>query len=157
MFYHGYLLRLTSRPQISNVRNTSCVLPQFWNEDGTIATVTSNGCLESDFDQYGDLEAFGVFPDWERQLSKFAGVQDRVREWKPGMVEKLTSFSCMVIEALDIDAIRIDKSLQVTLDALANWSNGTRMCAKAVGKNNFYIAGGYLQNFLRALCADGFL
>ncbi|KAJ3818641.1 glycoside hydrolase family 13 and glycosyltransferase family 5 protein [Lentinula raphanica] len=132
--------------EISNTRNTSCVLPQFWNDDGTLlANVSSQaplpGCLESDFDQYGSIEAFGVFPDWQRQLSKFAGVQDRLREWKPGMIDKLTKFSCMVIQALDIDAIRVDKSLQVTVDALAEWSKGTRECAKGVGKGNFYVAG----------------
>ncbi|KAE9411209.1 modular protein with glycoside hydrolase family 13 and glycosyltransferase family 5 domains [Gymnopus androsaceus JB14] len=127
--------------QISNVRNTSCVLPQFWNEDGTIVNVTSNGCLESDYDQYGDVEAFGVFPDWERQLSKFASVQDRLREWNPSVMARLTTFSCMVITALDIDALRIDKSLQVTLNALAEWSNVTRECARKLGKDNFYIAG----------------
>ncbi|KAF8825486.1 hypothetical protein HHX47_DHR6000210 [Lentinula edodes] len=128
--------------QISNDRNTSCVLPQFWNDDGTlIVNITSNGCLESDFDHYGSIEAFGVFPDWQRQLSKFAGVQDRLREWKPGMIDKLKMFSCMVIQALDIDAIRVDKSLQVTLEALAEWSNATRECAIGVGKENFYIAG----------------
>ncbi|KAJ3781651.1 glycoside hydrolase family 13 and glycosyltransferase family 5 protein [Lentinula aff. detonsa] len=130
--------------QIINTRNTSCLLPQFWNDDGTLLTNLSSstpGCLESDFDQYGSIEAFGVFPDWQRQLSKFAGVQDRLREWKPGMVDRLMRFSCMVIEALDIDAIRVDKALQVTVDALAGWSRGTRGCAEGVGKGNFYIAG----------------
>lgn len=58
------------------------------------------------------------------------------------MIDKLKMFSCMVIQALDIDAIRVDKSLQVTLEALAEWSNATRECAIGVGKQNFYIAGG---------------
>lgn len=31
--------------------------------------------------QYGDTEAFGNFADWQRELSKFASVQDRLREW----------------------------------------------------------------------------
>jgi len=109
--------------------------------------VTSNGCLESDYDQYGDVEAFGVFPDWERQLSKFASVQDRLREWNPSVMARLTTFSCMVITALDIDALRIDKSLQVTLNALAEWSNVTRECARKLGKENFYIAGECLSRF----------
>lgn len=56
-------------------------------------------------------------------------------------MERLTTFSCMVITALDIDAMRLDKSLQVTLDALSIWSNGTRECAVGLGKENFYIAG----------------
>ena len=111
-------------------------------EDGTIYnTGYTSGCKASDFDQYGDMEAFGVHPDWQRQLSKFASVQDRLREWKPEVLAKLTTFSCMVITALDIDAIRIDKSTQVTVDALASWASSTRACASALGKKNFYITG----------------
>lgn len=97
--------------------------------------------MESDFDQYGDMEAFGVHPDWQRQLSKFASVQDRLREWRPEVMSKLTTFSCMVIQALDIDAIRIDKATQVTVDALATWASTTRQCAYDLGKTNFYIPG----------------
>ena len=97
--------------------------------------------MESDFDQYGDMEAFGVHPDWERQLAKFASVQYRLREWKPEVMAKLQVFACMAIEALDLDAIRVDKSTQVTVDALASWASSTRSCASAVGKKNFYISG----------------
>jgi alpha-1,3-glucan synthase len=35
------------------------------NESQTAGLV---GCYDSDFDQYGDIEAFGVWPDWKRQL-----------------------------------------------------------------------------------------
>ena len=97
--------------------------------------------MESDFDQYGDMEAFGVHPDWQRQLSKFASVQDRLREWRPSVMAKLKNFACMVITALDIDAIRIDKSTQVTVDALSEWTSSARACASALGKNNFFISG----------------
>jgi alpha-1,3-glucan synthase len=103
--------------------------------------VQTNGCLESDFDQYGDMEAFGVHPDWQRQLAKFASVQDRLREWKPSVMQKLTNFACMVIEALDLDAIRLDKSTQVTVDGLSNWTSAARDCATKVGKHNFLITG----------------
>ncbi|KIK57781.1 glycosyltransferase family 5 protein [Collybiopsis luxurians FD-317 M1] len=127
--------------QISNVRNDSCQTPNFWLDDATTVTVDTNGCLDSDFDQYGDMEAFGVHPDWQRQLSKFASVQDRLREWKPSVMDKLTHFSCLAITALDIDAIRIDKATQVTVDALATWASSTRACAKNLGKNNFFIPG----------------
>lgn len=113
----------------------------FWLDDGTIVTVETNGCLESDFDQYGDMEAFGVHPDWQRQLSKFASVQDRLREWKPSVMDKLTTFSCLAITALDIDAIRVDKATQVTVDALSVWASSTRECANKLGKTNFYIPG----------------
>jgi alpha-1,3-glucan synthase len=50
-------------------------------------------------------------------------------------------FSCMVIHVLDIDAIRIDKATQMTLDALADWTTATHACAKAVGKNDVFIPG----------------
>ncbi|KIY43381.1 glycoside hydrolase family 13 and glycosyltransferase family 5 protein [Fistulina hepatica ATCC 64428] len=126
---------------IHDDRNMSCKLPTMWEDDGTVVTVETNGCKASDFDQYGDMEAFGVHPDWERQLSKFAGVQDRLREWKPSVMAKLKVFSCMVIKALDIDAIRIDKATQVTVDALAEWASSTRACASALGKTNFFIPG----------------
>ncbi|KDQ60792.1 glycosyltransferase family 5 protein [Jaapia argillacea MUCL 33604] len=126
---------------IDNTRNTSCQLPTFWQDDGTVIGVSANGCLESEFDQYGDMEAFGVHPDWQRQLSKFASVQDRLREWKPEVMAKLQTFSCMTIKALDIDAIRVDKSTQLTVDALAAWASSTRACAAALGKKNFYITG----------------
>ncbi|KAJ7172450.1 modular protein with glycoside hydrolase family 13 and glycosyltransferase family 5 domains [Mycena filopes] len=124
-----------------NERNTSCVMPDFWNDDGTRVVLDTNGCLESDFDHYGDMEAFGVHPDWQRQLAKFASVQDRLREWKPSVLAKLKVFSCMTITALDIDAIRIDKATQVTVDALADWASSTRACAAALGKTNFFIPG----------------
>lgn len=76
-----------------------------------------------------------------RQLSKFASVQDRLREWNPDVMRKIQTYSCLAIEALDIDAIRVDKSTQVTVDALANWATNTRACAVAVGKKNFFITG----------------
>lgn len=97
--------------------------------------------MNSDFDQYGDMEAFGVHPDWQRQLSKFASVQDRLREWTPHVMDKLKTFSCMAITALDIDAIRIDKATQVTVDALAEWASSARQCAFNLGKKNFFIPG----------------
>ncbi len=135
------LLSFNSRSQIGNERNTSCELPKFWQDDGTVVKVQTDGCMKSEFDQYGDMEAFGVHPDWERQLSKFASVQDRLREWNPDVMKKIQKFSCMAIKALDIDAIRIDKATQVTVDALASWASNTRACAAQVGKNNFFIPG----------------
>ncbi|KIJ68914.1 glycosyltransferase family 5 protein [Hydnomerulius pinastri MD-312] len=126
---------------VINQQNSSCQLPVFWQDDGTMQSVQSNGCYESDFDQYGDMEAFGVHPDWQRQLSKFASVQDRLREWKPSVMSKLQVFSCMAITALDIDAIRVDKSTQVTVDGMTAWATGTRACASNLGKKNFYITG----------------
>ncbi|KAE9401652.1 hypothetical protein BT96DRAFT_775569, partial [Gymnopus androsaceus JB14] len=50
-------------------------------------------------------------------------------------------FSFMVITALDIDTLHIDKSLQVTLNALDESSSVTRECARKLGKENFYIVG----------------
>jgi alpha-1,3-glucan synthase len=59
---------------ISNHYNKSCNYPRFWNETGYRIdkryTDQMVGCYDSDFDQYGDTEAFGVHPDFQRQLSK---------------------------------------------------------------------------------------
>ncbi|TDZ61500.1 Cell wall alpha-1,3-glucan synthase mok13 [Colletotrichum trifolii] len=128
---------------IGNEYNQSCEYPTFWFEDGTIVDVSDKlkGCYNSDFDQFGDIEAFGVFPDWQRQLAKFASVQDRLREWIPSVRERLQLYSCMTIQMLDIDGYRIDKAVQVTVDAQAEWSTAMRTCAKAVGKENFMVVG----------------
>lgn len=101
----------------------------------------SDGCMASDFDQFGDMEAFGVHPDWQRQLTKFASVQDRLREWRPDVMARIQVFACLAIKALDIDAIRVDKATQVTLDAIASWSASTRACAAKYNKPNFFISG----------------
>lgn len=87
------------------------------------------------------MEAFGVFPDWKRQLAKFASVQDRLREWRPENGERIKKFACLTIQALDIDGIRIDKSTQVTVDYMSEWAAATRQCATQYGKNNFFIPG----------------
>lgn len=42
---------------------------------------------------------------------------------------------------LDIDGFRIDKSTQATVDALANFTESLRECARNNGKENFFIAG----------------
>ncbi|KAI0035090.1 glycoside hydrolase family 13 and glycosyltransferase family 5 protein [Vararia minispora EC-137] len=126
---------------INNTWNASCQMPVFWDDNGQQISLQANGCYESDFDQYGDTEAFGVHPNYQRQLSKFASVQDRLREWNPSVMAKLQVFACMTITAFDIDAIRIDKSIQVTVDALASWATATRKCATNLGKKNFMITG----------------
>lgn len=91
--------------------------------------------------QYGEIAAFGNYPEWQRQISKFAFVQDRLREWRTDVRQKLERFSCITIAMLDIDGYRIDKALQVTVDAQGEWSDAMRKCAREHGKNNFYIPG----------------
>ncbi|PCH38049.1 glycosyltransferase family 5 protein [Wolfiporia cocos MD-104 SS10] len=126
----------------NNTYNSSCQMPVFWGDPGTIVDIGWNGgCYASEFDQYGDMEAFGVHPDWQRQLSKFASVQDRLREWRPDVMAKLTTFGCMAITALDFDAIRIDKSTQMTVSGLVSWTEAVRECAVDLGKKNFLIVG----------------
>ncbi|TKA69838.1 hypothetical protein B0A49_07425 [Cryomyces minteri] len=131
-----------------NTYSTTCEYPRFWNESGYPVTKEwdanfsrLNGCYDSEFDQYGDTEAFGVFPDWQRQLSKFASVQDRLREWKPSVREKLQRHSCIAIAMLDIDGYRFDKATQVTVDAQADFAESIRQCARDLGKENFLMAG----------------
>lgn len=99
------------------------------------------GCRNSDFDQYGDVASFGLYPEWQKQLSKFGFVQDRLREWRPSVLDKIKLFSCITIKMLDIDGFRIDKALTITSDAQADWSDYIRQCAKGVGKSNFFIPG----------------
>ncbi|KAK3376860.1 alpha-1,3-glucan synthase [Lasiosphaeria ovina] len=125
--------------------NETCKFPRFWNETGypidQIYVDQFKGCYDSDFDQFGDTEAFGVFPDYRRQITKFASVQDRLREWLPSVQQKLINFSCMTIRMLDIDGFRYDKAIQVTADASAEFSSALRQCARAVGKTNFFMPG----------------
>ncbi|KAG8751386.1 Cell wall alpha-1,3-glucan synthase ags1, partial [Ceratobasidium sp. 423] len=128
--------------KISNEYNSICKLPAMWNNAGEMVAVDKTDCYASEFDQYGDMEAFGVHPDWNHQLSKFVSVQDRLREWNADVRAKIQVFSCLTIKALGIDAIRIDKATQVTVNALADWSAHTRQCAKDIGKCNFFIVGG---------------
>ncbi|KAL3424555.1 alpha-1,3-glucan synthase [Phlyctema vagabunda] len=132
----------------SNNYKEQCDYPRFWNESGlpVIPEVDDEignlvGCYDSEFDQYGDTEAFGVFPDWQRQLSKFASVQDRLREWVPSVREKIQQFSCITISMLDIDGFRFDKALQVTVDAQAEFADFIRQCAAKYDKDNFFMPG----------------
>ncbi|KAI9612902.1 hypothetical protein KEM48_003978 [Puccinia striiformis f. sp. tritici PST-130] len=127
----------------TNTRST-CHLPNFYDNDGSqITTVDSklDGCYAGDFDQFGDIEAFGVHADWKRQLSKFASVQDRLREWDDGVAAKLEHLACMTIRALDVDSMRIDKATQQTVDFVGKWGGAVKTCATSVGKNNFFIPG----------------
>lgn len=91
--------------------------------------------------QYGDVNSFGEYPEYQKQLSKFGYVQDRLREWRPSVLDRIKLFSCITINMLDIDGFRIDKGLTITPDAQAEWSAYIRDCAAAVGKKNFFIPG----------------
>ena len=56
-------------------------------------------------------------------------------------MDKLIEFSCIAIKALNFDAIRVEKSTQVSVDGMAIWPAGVRKCAAELGKNNFFING----------------
>ncbi|KAJ6113439.1 hypothetical protein N7523_006756 [Penicillium sp. IBT 18751x] len=128
-----------------NTWNDTCNYPKFWYEDGypltTMGVQDLKGCYDSDFDQYGELEAFGNFPDWQRQLTKFASVQDRLREWHKPVRDVITRHSCFQIASLDIDGFRFDKAVQATLEPLSEMMAVYRECAKKLGKNNFFLPG----------------
>lgn len=128
-----------------NDQREECAYPRSWTDAGEMygRNVTDNfdGCLASDFDQYGDVTTFGQYPEWQKQLSKFGLVQDRLREWRPSVLDKIKRFSCITIRMLDIDGFRIDKAITITVDNQADWSNYIRGCAAAVGKDNFFIPG----------------
>lgn len=54
---------LTEYPdfKFNNKKNDTCQLPIFWDTSGKIVNVDKGpGCYDSPFDQYGDMEAFGV-------------------------------------------------------------------------------------------------
>ena len=99
--------------------------------------------MRSRYSKVHSLKIFvlGIFPDWQRQLSKFASVQDRLREWKPDVLARIAHFACITIAMLDIDGFRIDKATQITVDALGDWSDSVRQCARRYGKENFFIPG----------------
>ena len=123
---------------------SNCEYPRFYDDDGHEVLNLTNflvGCRDSEFDQYGEIGAFGNYPEWQRQISKFAYVQDRLREWRPDVRLKIEHFACLTMGMLDLDGYRMDKGLMLTLDAVGNWSSSMRTCAKALGKDNFYISG----------------
>ena len=132
---------------ISNEFDADCPteFPRWWDQSGhlydDVNMTKFKGCMESDFNQFGDTSAFGTYPEWQKQLSKFGGVQDRLRDWRPSVLDKINKFSCMWIQGLDIDGFRMDKAMQITVDSQANFSHAMRECAKEVGKDNFFIPG----------------
>ncbi|KAG9244410.1 glycoside hydrolase family 13 protein [Calycina marina] len=119
----------------SNDYNESCEYPDQWLAEGDPLGENITSLL------YGEVNAFGDDPDWVRQLSKFAYVQDRLREWVPSVRAKLERFSCITIAMLDIDGYRMDKGVQITIDAQAAWSASIRECARSLNKTNFMITG----------------
>ncbi|KAJ5986732.1 hypothetical protein N7451_011097 [Penicillium sp. IBT 35674x] len=131
--------------KFGNVWNDTCKYPKFWHENGYPLTTGGveelQGCYNSDFNQFGELEAFGNFPDWQRQLTKFASVQDRLREWHSPVRDIITRHSCFQIASLDIDGFRFDKAVQATLEPLSEMTSIYRECAKKFGKHNFFLPG----------------
>lgn len=91
--------------------------------------------------QYGDISGVGAYPTEINQLSKFASVQDRLREWRSDVLEKIKVMSCMQIAMFDIDGFRMDKGVQTTIDAMAEFADYQRECAKRYGKENFLMVG----------------
>ncbi|KAL9588903.1 MAG: hypothetical protein Q9203_002289 [Teloschistes exilis] len=128
-----------------NEFNASCEYPRMWNQDGYPVgpeiISQQNGCKSSEYDQYGDIKGTGAYPAWQSQLSTFASVQDRLREWRNDVFDKIKVMSCIQIAMFDIDGFRVDKALQVTPDRLAEFSTWQRQCARQHGKENFLMVG----------------
>lgn len=137
--YHDF------QPGDTHLDNETCVYPRIWGEDGwpvgTDITDNYNGCKDSEFDQYGDMPGVGSFPSWRTQLSKFASVQDRLKDWRAPVLEKIKRMSCIQIAMLDIDGFRMDKGLQTTVDAMGEFTSHMRECAREYNKDNFFIVG----------------
>lgn len=79
--------------------------------------------------------------DYRRQTTKFASVQDRLREWVPSVRQRIQHLSCITIAMLDIDGFRFDKATQVTADAEGAFSAHLRSCAQRLNKTNFFLPG----------------
>ena len=50
-----------------NKQLQNCNYPRFYGDDGMqVLNLSSElvGCRDSDFDQYGEVAAFGVYPEW---------------------------------------------------------------------------------------------
>lgn len=129
-----------------NDHDPECKYPPMYEESGLLVGPDiyqhlHHGCKDSDFDQYGDMKGVGAYPAWRTQLSKFASVQDRLRVWKHAVLEKIKVMSCMQIAMLDLDGFRMDKALQSTVDAQAEFATYQRECARQHGKDNFLIVG----------------
>ncbi|KAF2665711.1 putative alpha-1,3-glucan synthase [Microthyrium microscopicum] len=129
----------------SNNRDPSCTYPRIYEQNGylTPGNITSqfHGCRDSEFEMYGDIKSTGAYPSYINQFSRFAAVQDRLREWRPDVLEKINAMTCIQIATLDIDGFRVDKAVQATVDALAEFTSYQRQCAKRYGKNNFLVVG----------------
>jgi len=113
---------------VSN-KTIDCVSkPVFYTDAGLLENKTDPiRCFDDDWNHYGDMEAFGVHPNWQRQLAKFASVQDRLQDWKPAVAKKLIKFGCLLIDALDPDGFRLDKATQMTAPFLGDWSDAMRV------------------------------
>lgn len=131
--------------QPSNAWDPTCRPPHFWEQNGLQEPLSImdqfTGCRNSEFDMYGDIKGTGAYPSYVNQLSRFGSVQDRLREWRPDVLEKINVMSCMQIQMLDIDGFRMDKGVQTTLEAMVDFSTYQRECARRVGKNNFLMTG----------------
>lgn len=92
-----------------NERNYSCQYPRMWGQDGFPLAQEyldqEKSCRISDFDSYGEIEGIGLFTVFQTQLSKFASVQDRLREWNPSVMDRLKVMSCMQIGPFFFNAL----------------------------------------------------
>ena len=55
-----------------NSKISQCNYPRFYGDDGMeVLNLTTylTSCRDSDFDQYGEVAAFGNYPEWYVQLS----------------------------------------------------------------------------------------
>ncbi|RDW89279.1 hypothetical protein BP6252_01311 [Coleophoma cylindrospora] len=110
-------------------------------EPEQISQMLDGKCFDGDFNQHGSTPAFDQVPDWQRAITNFGSVQDRLKEWKPDVLAKIQNFACITINMLDIDGFRIDKATQLSVYGQSEWSDSVRQCAKKIGKDNFFIPG----------------
>ncbi|KAJ3045031.1 Cell wall alpha-1,3-glucan synthase ags1 [Rhizophlyctis rosea] len=129
---------------ISGEWDYNCQIPRFWGLDGFPQIVPPQirpGCFNNDFVTNGDSESMADFAPYQRSLTKFAGVQDRVRDWSDSVAAKVINMVCLLIRALDFDSIRVDKATQFSIKFLTQFVPQIKECAAALGKRNFWVSG----------------
>ncbi|KAL8830932.1 MAG: hypothetical protein Q9170_005506 [Blastenia crenularia] len=99
----------------------------------TPLSYTEHNAVWKDSRRYHDFNFGNVelnecdYPRFWGSVSKFASVQDRLREWRPSVRQKIEHLNCLQITMLDIDGFRMDKGLQITADAEGEWGKEPSM------------------------------
>ena len=104
-----------------------------WTDPG------GGGYYGSDFHHNGDLQNWGNGP--ENAFGKIYGMYDDIRSESPRVQDKMIAMTNALISSTDIDGIRMDTPMQVSLSFFKRWAPAVKAHAKSLGKDNFFIFG----------------